>query len=53
MSAYIDDENPITQRAMQFAGDMAGEFIDEIGQTDMAKWSQEQWQGLIGVICTG
>ena len=32
---------------------MAGEFIDRLGRTDMATWSEVEWQSFIGVICGG
>lgn len=49
----MTDPNAFEQTAMAYASDCAGEFIDSVGITDMAKWSAEQWQQFVGVICGG
>lgn len=39
--------------AMEHAGDMAGEYLDSLGKTDLAKMSQDEWRTLIEVVCGG
>jgi hypothetical protein len=39
--------------AMSAASDLAGQFIESINETDMAKWTSEQWGQFIEVICGG
>lgn len=39
--------------AMEYASKMAGEVIEEHGQTDMAQMTVNQWMTLIEVIVTG
>jgi hypothetical protein len=38
--------------AIEDASDKAGEYLDELNQTDLAKLSREQWLELIQVIVT-
>lgn len=40
-------------QAIMLASRPAGEFIESIGQTDMAKWSEEQWYSFLEVVVTG
>ena len=47
------DANEHEIAAMMNASDRAGEFIETVGDTDMAEWSPEQWGQFIEVICTG
>ena len=37
--------------AMRAAGDMAGQYIEAVGRTDMATWSEADWRGFIEAIC--
>lgn len=39
--------------AMQYASDMAGEYLTSIHKTDIAQMSKRQWQTLIQVIIGG
>ena len=45
------DPNEQEAAAMRAAGDIAGQFIDAVGRTDMATWSEQDWQGFIEAIC--
>jgi hypothetical protein len=47
------DPNEHELAAMAAASDRAGEFIEKLGKTDMARWTPEQWQQFIEVICGG
>ena len=47
------DANEHELSAMAAASDLAGEFIEFTGQTDMAKWPADQWLQFIEVICGG
>ena len=47
------DPNPIELAAMGQAGERAGEYIDSLGRTDMAGWSEPEWTAFIAVICGG
>lgn len=49
----MTDPNEFELAAMASASDRAGEYIESIGQTDMAQWSADQWHGLIEAICGG
>ncbi len=37
--------------AMEQASNMAGEYLDHLGKTDMAQFSEEEWMTLVEVIC--
>ena len=45
------DANEHELAAMANASDMAGEYIESLGKTDMAKWTPQQWSQFIEVIC--
>lgn len=47
------DPTDIEQRAMDHAGAQAGEYLDALGKTDLAKMSAEEWATLINVVCSG
>ncbi len=47
------DPNPIELAAMGQAGVRAGDYIDALGRTDMAVWSEAEWTAFIEVICGG
>ena len=47
------DPNDAELAAMQAAARCAGEFIDSIGQTDMARWPEPQWRAFIAAVCGG
>ena len=49
----MTDPNAIELAAMAHASDKAGEFIEALCKTDMAKWSQEEWAQFIEVVCGG
>lgn len=42
--------NELDETALAYASDMAGEVLDELGETDLAKLSREQWLELLRVI---
>lgn len=44
------DTRPHEDSALEYAGDCAGEFLDALGKTDLAKLSVEEWQGLIKCV---
>jgi len=37
--------------AIRAAGDIAGQFIEAVGRTDMATWSAADWHGFVEAIC--
>jgi hypothetical protein len=37
--------------AMRAAGEIAGQYIEAVGRTDMAAWSDTAWRGFIEAIC--
>ena len=45
------DPNDQEMAAMRHAGEIAGEFIEAVGRSDMANWSEEDWRGFIEAIC--
>lgn len=47
------DPTPNEQRALQTAGDLAGEYLDSLGRTDLALLTPAEWATLIEVIVTG
>ncbi|WP_270935603.1 DUF6511 domain-containing protein [Falsiroseomonas oryzae] len=47
------DPNEQEAAAMRAAGDIAGQYIDAVGRTDMATWSEQDWRGFIEAICGG
>ena len=47
------DPNPIELAAMSQAGVRAGDYIDALGRTDMAAWSEAEWTAFIELICGG
>ncbi len=47
------DATPNEQMAMQHAGRMGGEYLDSIGQTDLAHLGDEEWRIFVECIVTG
>jgi hypothetical protein len=47
------DPNEHELAAMAAASDCAGEFIESLETTDMAKWTQVHWAQFIEVVCGG
>jgi hypothetical protein len=47
------DPTPNESAAILHGGDMAGEYLDSLGRSDLALLSVEEWQTLIEVIVTG
>lgn len=47
------DANEAEKAAMVAAGDAAGQFIEALGRTDMAQWTEQQWTQFIACICGG
>lgn len=45
------DPNDQEMAAMRRAGQIAGEYIEAVGRSDMATWSPEDWRGFIEAIC--
>lgn len=45
------DPNDQEVAAMRAAGDIAGQYIEAVGRSDMATWSAEDWRGFIEAIC--
>ena len=41
------------KKAALSAGDAAGQFLDEIGKTDLAAMSQDEWHEFLGHIVLG
>jgi len=49
----VTDPNAIELAAMAHASDRAGEYIEALRKTDMAKWTPAEWASFIEVICGG
>lgn len=49
----MTDPNAVELAAMASASDRAGEYIEALHKTDMAKWSPAEWASFIEVICGG
>lgn len=47
------DPNEHEISAMACASDRAGEYIETLKKTDMARWSEQEWFGFIEAVCTG
>lgn len=47
------DPTDAEKESMEHAGDMAGEYLESLGKTDLATMSPDEWQTLIHVICSG
>ena len=45
------DPNEHEAAAMQEAGEIAGQYIEAMGRTDMASWSVDEWRGFVEAIC--
>lgn len=39
--------------AMEHAGAMGGEYLEQLGKTDLAALSFEEWSTFIDAVCTG
>ena len=46
------DPNDQEVAAMKVAADIAGQYIDAVGRTDMATWSEADWRGFVEAICS-
>jgi len=44
------DKTAHEQNALDYASDMAGEHIDSLPSTDMARWTIEQWRAHLEVV---
>lgn len=49
----MTDPNELEVAAMEHAGQMAGHYIEEVGKTDLATFSSDEYMTLISVICKG
>lgn len=49
----MDEPTDTETAAMQHAGFCAGAYIDSLGKTDMAAWSEVEWMQFIEAVCTG
>lgn len=49
----MTDPNAVELAAMAHASDKAGEYIEALGKTDMALWSQQEWASFIEAVCGG
>lgn len=47
------DPTPNERASMQHAGRMGGEYLDSIGQTDLASLSDEEWRTFVECVVTG
>ena len=45
------DPNDLEVAATKVAADIAGQYIDAVGRTDMATWSPADWHGFVEAIC--
>ena len=44
------DANEAERRALADAGDAGGGFIETLGQTDMATWTEANWRDFVEII---
>lgn len=49
----VTDKNEHEVAAIEHASDMAGEFLESLRKTDLAKLTREEWLTLLDVIVTG
>jgi len=47
------DVTPNEQAAMDNGGRLAGEYLDHLGKTDLAKMTEEEWKMMVECIVTG
>jgi hypothetical protein len=47
------DPTPQEIRAIELASAPAGQYIESIGKTDMATWSESEWLTFLEVVVTG
>jgi hypothetical protein len=58
LSIIADRKNPMVDKteheelALEKASDEAGEYLEELGETDLRKLSREQWMTLLEVVVT-
>ena len=46
------DPNPHETNALAAAGRAGGAYVESIGKTDLATWTEQEWATLIDVIVT-
>ena len=51
MERRMVDPNDQEAAAMAAAADIAGQYIDAVGRSDMATWSEQDWRGFVEAIC--
>lgn len=51
MEMYMNDMEDYQIEAARYAGRMGGEFLEEIGKTDLATLSAEQWDAFVRCVC--
>lgn len=44
------DKTPYEAQALEHASDMAGEHVESLPTTDMARWTTEQWHAHLEVV---
>ncbi len=47
------DPNPAEIAAMDIAGQRGGEYVESLGRTDFATWTQDEWKTFVARICGG
>lgn len=47
----MNDTTPLEEEAILFASRMAGEYLDSLRTTDLSRFTPEQWDKLLKVIC--
>lgn len=48
---HIDDPNYKQYReSLEFAGQCAGEYLEEVGKTDLADLTEKEWLTLLDVV---
>jgi hypothetical protein len=55
-AAMPKDLNPVETKAVASASEAAGEYLEQIGETDLSRLTPEQWQGFVGHVwkcCAG
>jgi hypothetical protein len=47
----MHERNQYEENAVVHAGVAAGEYVERVGRTDMATWSEDEWNGFVSFVC--
>jgi hypothetical protein len=51
MEGDMNDLQGFEIMALEYAGQMGGEYLDSIGKTDLATLTQDEWKIFIQCVC--